>query len=400
MRRVATTTSSGHASTPRVLHLDHTVAEGGAQYALQRMFASGTAWSAALLLPPTDGEGVYADRGAVPMRRTGVHQPSGVSAGGVRVVAATARLVAQSLATRVHPAFRSADIVDANTARSAAYGALAAWSSGIPFVIHLRDMIAREALGTAGYALMTRVALPRADAVVSDTHATLASAAPFLRPGAEAAVIASASGLRRVTAPRDRPPGPLRVGMLARVDPWKGQAVLLEAFARAFGETDAVLEFAGGAPFGHDGFFRALHAQAAHLGIRDRVRFLGHVDDVDAILSGWDIAVHASTRPEPLGQNVLQYLAAGIATIVADEGGPTEFVDDDVNGLRVAPRDTALLAAALTRLGADAALRARLGRAAAETPGLLSDEDVVAAHAEFYRSVRARCAVGTGRSRG
>jgi glycosyltransferase involved in cell wall biosynthesis len=366
------------------------VVEGGAQYALQRMFASGVPWPAALLLPPTDGDGVYADRGAVPVRRTGVLQPSGVSAGGVRVVGATARLVAQALATRVHPAFRSADIVDANTARSAAFGALAAWSARVPFVIHLRDMIAPDALGSAGYALMTRVALPRADAVVGDTRATLASAAPFLRADARTIVIASASGLRRSPATRERPPGPLRVGMLARVDPWKGQAVLLEAFARAFGDADAVLEIAGGAPFGHDAFLRELEARAGEIGIRDRVRFLGHVDDVDAVLARWDIAVHASTRPEPLGQNVLQYLAAGIATIVADEGGPTEFVDDDVNGLRVTPRDAGLLAEALTRLAADDALRARLGRAAAVTPGLLTDAEVVAAHDEFYRSLSTR----------
>lgn len=375
---------------PRVLHLDHTVVEGGAQYALQRMFASGVPWSAALLLPPTDGDGVYADRGRVPMGRTGIHQPSGVSAGGARVVGAAARLVVQALATRMHPAFRTADIIDANTARSAAYGALAAGRSGIPFVIHLRDMVARDALGAGGYALMTRLALPRADAVVSDSRATLASAAPFLRADAEAVVIASASGLRRSDPRHGRLAGPLRVGMLARIDPWKGQAVLLEAFARASALQDAVLEFAGGAPFGHEAFLGELAARAAQLGIGDRVRFLGHVDDVDAVLARWDIAVHASTRPEPLGQNVLQYLAAGIATIVADEGGPTEFVDDDVNGLRVTPRDAGLLAKALTRLADDDALRARLGRAAAVTPGLLSDAEVVAAHDEFYRALCVR----------
>lgn len=375
---------------PRVLHLDHAVVEGGAQYALQRMFAAGVPWSAVLLLPPTDGDGVYADRGGVPLRRTGVHQPPGVSAGGARVAAAAARLATQAVATRMHPAFLTAEIIDANTARSAAYGALAAASSGIPFVIHLRDMVARDALGAGGYALMTRLALPRADAVVSDTRATLASAAPFLRADAEAVVIPSASGLRRTDPRHGRHAGPLRVGMLARIDPWKGQAVLLEAFARASALQDAVLEFAGGAPFGHDGFLADLRARAGQLGIGDRVRFLGHVDDVEAVLARWDIAVHASTRPEPLGQNVLQYLAAGIATIVADEGGPTEFVDDDVNGLRVTPRDAGLLAEALTRLAADDALRARLGRAAAMTPGLLADAEVVAAHHELYRSLRGR----------
>lgn len=371
----------------RVLHLDHTVVEGGAEYALQRMFVLGPAWRAALLLPPTEGEGVYARRGTVALRRSGVHQPPGVSAGGTAVVGAAIRLGVQAAATRAHPAFRSADIVDANTARAAGYGALAARVGRKPFVIHLRDMIATNALGRAGFELMTRIALPRADGIVADTHATLDSARPFFRPGVECAVIPSASGLRRAAGTASWTSGPLTVGMLARIDPWKGQAVLLDAFADAFADSDAVLELAGGAPFGHDEFLRRLHTRAAERGVAPRVRFLGHVEDVDAVLGRWDIAVHASIRPEPLGQNVLQYLAAGLPTIVADEGGPIEYVEHGVNGLRVSPGDPALLADALGRLASDPEERRRLGRAAAQTRGLLTDAEVVEAHDLFYRAV-------------
>ena len=175
--------------------------------------------------------------------------------------------------------------------------------------------------------------------------------------------------------------------MLARIDPWKGQRVLLDAFAEAFAGSDATLEFAGAAPFGHDGFLEELRGRAAELGVTEQVRFLGHVDDVDGLIERWDVAVQASTRPEPLGQNVLQYLAAGRAVVVADEGGPTEWVHDDVNGLQFAARDTRSLADVLRRLGADPALRARLGLAAAATPGLLVDSEVAAAHGTFYAEV-------------
>jgi glycosyltransferase involved in cell wall biosynthesis len=235
---------------------------------------------------------------------------------------------------------------------------------------------------------MTRVVLPRADGVVADTDPPLDSARPYLKSSAIARVIPSASGLSRRRMPR--PAGTdrtLRVGMLARIDPWKGQRLLLDAFAAALGDTDARLEFAGDAPFGHEGFLAELRARADEMGIADRVAFLGHVDAVDARLAQWDIAVQASTRAEPLGQNVLQYLAAGCATVVADEGGPAEWVADDVNGLRVPPRDIRSLANALERLGSDAALRERLGAAAAATPGLLDDAEVVAEHAAFYADV-------------
>lgn len=363
---------------------------GGAEFALLRMLRAGAPWSPLVMLAPTDdpGLGVFDDLPAgVPRRVVGVRQPAGASSGGFafQVVAGT-RLLAQAASTRIHPGFRGADIVDANTARAAAYGGLAARSSRVPLVVHVRDMVDREALGRFGHAVMTRIVLPRADGVVSDTRSSLESALPYLRPDAVARVIPSASGLRR-RRPTPRPAGGLRVGMLARIDPWKGQRLVLDAFADAFAGGDAQLEFAGSAPFGHDGFLRELRARAAELGVADQVRFLGHVADVDRLIDEWDVAVQASTRPEPLGQNVLQYLAAGRVVVVADEGGPTEWVRDGENGLRFAARDTASLAGVLRRVAADPGLRERLGSAAASTPGLLTDSEVAAAHGTFYADV-------------
>ncbi|GLI27369.1 hypothetical protein ARHIZOSPH14_16110 [Agromyces rhizosphaerae] len=374
-----------------MLHLDHTTARGGAEYALVRMLAANPAWTPTVLLAPTDdrGNGVYDELPArVPVRVAGVRQPAGVSAGGaLRQATALARLVAQSLATRLQPAFRTADLVDANTARAAAYGALAARTSGVPFVVHLRDMTTPEAIGRAGYALMTREVLPRADGVIANSRATLESSRPFLRRDARTAVIPSAAGLHPGSASTPTGDGPLTIGMLARIDPWKGQGQLLHAFARALGDSDARLVLPGDAPFGHEAYARYLRALAADLGVADRVEFPGHVSDIAGTLAGWDVAVQASVRPEPLGQNVLQYLAAGRAVVVAGEGGPAEWVTDGVNGLVVAPRDIDALAAALGRLAVDDALRARLAAGAAATPGLLDDEAVAAAHAEFYAEV-------------
>ncbi|MDQ2699518.1 MAG: glycosyltransferase, partial [Actinomycetota bacterium] len=213
-------------------------------------------------------------------------------------------------------------------------------------------------------------------------------------------VIPSASGLRvgfetRRASPgapqparQAQPTAPVRtVGMLARIDPWKGQQLVIEAFARVYGGRDARLQFAGDAPFGHEGHLAELRTTAEWLGIADQVDFLGHVDDVEVLLQGWDVAVQASTRPEPLGQNVLQYLAAGRAVVAADEGGPTEWITDGVNGLLVPPRDIDALAVALNRLDTDASLRARLAAAASATPGLLDDAAVARAHAAFYERV-------------
>lgn len=380
--------STDRAAEPlSVVHLAHTSIQGGAEFTLARMLRAGPTWQAVVLAPPRDGS-VF---DGLPVVRNGIPQPAGVSAGGTRtIVTAAARLAVQAVTTRLSAGFRRAAIVDANSSRSATYGAIAARTSRIRFVVHLHDMIDVAALGRFGFAVMTKLVLPSAHGIVACSRAALASAAPYLRPDAVSTVIPSAFGLE---PGRERPPrkaGPLRIGMLARLAPWKGQRMLLEAFAAAHQDTDAVLEFAGAPLFGNEAYLEELRTRTAELGLESRVRFLGHVEDVTKLLEDWDVAVQYSTRAEPLGQNVLQYLAAGCAVVVADEGGPAEWVDDDVNGLHVAPRDPAALAEALHRLASDPELRGRLSRRGPSTPGLMDDAAIMHAHARFYRDLLAQ----------
>lgn len=376
----------------RIVHLNHTTIGGGAELALLRMLQAGPRWSPFLLLAPTadDGLGAFdALPETVPHGVSGVRHPAGASSGGAGAgLILGVRVVAQAIATRLSRAFADADLVDANSTRSAAYGALAARWSRKPFVVHLRDIVDPRTMGRAGHELMVRVVLPRADGVIANSRTTLESARDHLRVGVPAEVIPSASGLRPGAALSATDGASVRtVGMLARIDPWKGQHLLLEAFARVYRGREVRLQFAGDAPFGHEDYLTGLRRTAKELGVARQVDFLGHVSDIDALLARWDVAVHASTRPEPLGQNVLQYLAAGRGVVAADEGGPTEWITDGVNGLLVPSRDVDALASALARLDADAALRSRLGAAAAATPGLLDDAEVMRAHAAFYERV-------------
>ncbi|MDR2997208.1 MAG: glycosyltransferase family 4 protein [Microbacterium sp.] len=359
--------------------------------ALVRLLAADPDWDATVLLPEGAAEGAFdALPASVPHRARGVEQQAGGSSASVLgALSIGARLLVQAAVTRIDPAVRSGDLVVANTTRSAGYAALALTRNRRPLVVHLRDRIDVESLGGFGYRLMTKVVLPRADGVIANSRATLATATPHLRPDAVGAVIPSPSGLRpRTRGPRR--PGPLRIGMLARIDPWKGQAVLLEAFARAFGAGEEQLILAGGAPFGHEEFASSLRTRATALGLGDRVLMPGHVSDVDGALDDWDIAVQYSLRPEPLGQNVLQALAAGTTVVAADEGGPVEWVEHEQNGVLVPARDEEALAATLRRLADDPPLRARLSDAAPRTPGLDDDHEIARRHGEVFREVLRR----------
>jgi glycosyltransferase involved in cell wall biosynthesis len=108
-----------------------------------------------------------------------------------------------------------------------------------------------------------------------------------------------------------------------------------------------------------------LEAQAARLGLAERVVFMGYVgeNDVIAILKAADVVVNPSYT-EGLPSSVLYAALCGRAVVATDVGGTPEIVEDGTSALLVAPRDVAALSGALARTLADPALRARLGRAA------------------------------------
>jgi glycosyltransferase involved in cell wall biosynthesis len=104
----------------------------------------------------------------------------------------------------------------------------------------------------------------------------------------------------------------------------------------------------------------SLAARADALGLTPRVRFLGHVDDVPALLAAVD-AVAMPSRYEGLGVAALEAMAAGRALVASRVGGLVEAVGDA--GLLVDPDDPRALAAAITRLAREPATVRALGDA-------------------------------------
>jgi glycosyltransferase involved in cell wall biosynthesis len=140
---------------------------------------------------------------------------------------------------------------------------------------------------------------------------------------------------------------------VARLDRQKGHAVLLRAAAEA---PAATFLFAGDGPERE-----ALAAQAAALGVSDRVRFLGQRSDVPELLEACDVFALPSLF-EGSSLAVLEAMAAERAVLSSAIGGTDELIADGRDGLLVPPGDAAALAAALRRLLADDALRGELGR--------------------------------------
>ena len=76
--------------------------------------------------------------------------------------------------------------------------------------------------------------------------------------------------------------------------------------------------------------------------------------------------VHAAPSRFEAGPGLanLEAMACGLPVVACSGSGSSEVIADGASGLLVPPGDAAALSAALRRLLADAALRARLGSAA------------------------------------
>ncbi len=129
----------------------------------------------------------------------------------------------------------------------------------------------------------------------------------------------------------------------ARLSRWKGQAVLLEAMARLQHPTAVCVLLGDGRP----GYQQELERLAHGMGIADRVRLVGHCDDMPAALLLATVAVSASTEPEGFGRAVIEAQAMGRAVVATNHGGAAETVEDLVTGWHVPPSDAEALAAVL-----------------------------------------------------
>ena len=128
----------------------------------------------------------------------------------------------------------------------------------------------------------------------------------------------------------------------------------------------------------------ALEALVAEKHLEERVSFLGHREDVPALLQEADIFVLPS-RSEAFPNGAIEAMAAGLPVIASAVGGLLDLIQDGRTGILVQPGDPDDLAAALRRLLADPPRAARIGAAAkAEAAQRFSFERMVGAFETLY----------------
>lgn len=164
------------------------------------------------------------------------------------------------------------------------------------------------------------------------------------------------AGKRENTLPIDAGRYEAIIGAIAPLRPEKNIGRLLRAFSALPARQNCALIVAGdGVELPH------LRALAAELKIADCAYFLGHVEDVPAVLRAIDIFA-LSSDTEQMPNSLLQAMAAGRPVVAVDVGDVRHIVSPENQPLVVPRGDDGALAAALAALISDSQRRESLGR--------------------------------------
>jgi glycosyltransferase involved in cell wall biosynthesis len=256
------------------------------------------------------------------------------------------------------------------------YGVAAVRGGGARLVWHVRELALRPEFVRSA---LVRLARARADRIVTVSR----TVADELFPGGGGQVVtiydsvdtaafrpaaAAGAALRR----RLGLPGDCRLaGMWCRFDEWKGLPVAIRAAGMIRRRLPGFrLVLAGGPTAGHERYADRLRRLAA-VEAPDGVIFTGWLPpgEIPGFVAGLDVAVHASTSPEPFGLVIAEAMASGTPLVAPRLGSPLELVEHGSDGLLCAPGDAGALAAAVCRLLEDRELSRRCaeaGRAKAE----------------------------------
>lgn len=176
----------------------------------------------------------------------------------------------------------------------------------------------------------------------------------------------------------------------SRLVPKKGVATTIRAFAKWNAQDpESRLTIAGDGPMESE-----LRAMVAQMGLQDRVRLVGFLDQnqlrselkKSAIFVHPSESVHGDTEGVP--NSLLEAMAVGLPVVATRHGGIVEAVHDTKSGFLVNEQDPDALADRMGRLLSDPALNIQMGRAAQDAVRESYSESASAAELDkLYRSL-------------
>lgn len=184
------------------------------------------------------------------------------------------------------------------------------------------------------------------------------------------------------------PQDSLVIGMIGRVNAWKGQGDFLEAVEPILAEhEDVYAVMVGGVFEGEEWRMDELKSKISQSPYKNRIVIEDFRKDTPYIHNLFDIFVLPSTNPDPLPTVVLEAMASGRPVISYNHGGAMEMVENGFNGLFAEAGVPEELTGQLRLLIEDSGLRIKMGEnSAARQSSLFSLDAYVKNFQNLYHS--------------
>jgi glycosyltransferase involved in cell wall biosynthesis len=153
--------------------------------------------------------------------------------------------------------------------------------------------------------------------------------------------------------------------MVARLERWKGAHVFVSAAKFVMDEyPDATLFIVGGPHSLDVGYSEEVRALLHKSGYGARFILAGQRSMAETLVwqTAADVIVHPVIGVEPFGMAVVEAMARGKVVVSSNAGGPSEIINNGVDGILIDSDNPELLGATLNHLLRNAELRAFLER--------------------------------------
>lgn len=288
---------------------------------------------------------------------------------GPRLAAAQARDFARAV-RRMARLFRERriDVVDARINMGTLLGTLAGRLAGVGGVVSTNYEL--ETLSRPGMAPLGQAVYASVDALVCDSVANLEMLRRWMRFPPRGVCIPNGIERPRASRPREElraelgiPAGATVIAQVARLAPYKGQDLLLQAAPAILAEFPEVVFLLCGYRQLASDYNARLERLIAEQGIQKSVRIVSYPGDIGDVWSVVDLHAHPTRRDSsPLA--LCEGMSLGLPAVTTDIGGIKELVAHGETGLVLPPDDVPALTAALLDLLRRPAWARQLGDAA------------------------------------
>lgn len=184
-------------------------------------------------------------------------------------------------------------------------------------------------------------------------------------------------------------PDALVIGMVGRVNAWKGQGDFLEAVTPLLKKHPKALAFLVGSAFeGEEWRVKELKERINNLSVASQIKRMDYYKQTTDLYNLFDVFVLPSTNPDPLPTVVLEAMACGKPVVAYRHGGVCEMVADGKNGLLARVNDPSDLSKKIENLLTDPNLQKEMGQASLERQEhLFSLKSYIKQFSDLYQEI-------------